>query len=63
MGVFELLRLTEEVKQLLIDRVPHDELRARSIAGGMRPLRTEAARLVSEDVTTIAEVIRKIYLL
>jgi type IV pilus assembly protein PilB len=63
MGVFELLRLTEEVKQMLIDRVPHGELRARSIAGGMRPLRTEAARLVSEDVTTIAEVIRKIYLL
>ena len=36
-------------------------LRNLAIEQGMRPLRSEALRLVNEGVTTIAEIIRTVY--
>jgi type IV pilus assembly protein PilB len=62
-GVYELLTVTDEIKNLIVKDPTHDELRRMAISQGMRPLREEAIRLVGEDVTTIAEVIRSIYTL
>jgi type IV pilus assembly protein PilB len=60
-GVYELLKVTDEIKSLLVGHASHDELRTMAIRQGMRPMREEAIRLAGEDVTTISEVIRSIY--
>jgi type IV pilus assembly protein PilB len=62
-GVYELMRVTETIKQLVVRGASHDEIRETAIEQGMRTLRQEALSLVSQDVTTIAEVLRSIYVL
>lgn len=62
-GVYELLRITDDMKQLIVRNASHDRLMALAVKEGMRPLRGEAIRLVDEGVTTIAEVLRSIYML
>jgi type IV pilus assembly protein PilB len=62
-GVYELLRVTEEMKNLIVKDATHDELRRLAVAQGMKPLRDEAIRLVQNDVTTISEIVRSIYIL
>lgn len=61
-GVYELFRVGEAAKQMLVRNASREELRGLAIEQGMRPLRAEALRLVYEDVTTIAEVLRAIYI-
>ena len=61
--MYELLRITEEMKNLIVKDATHEEVRQLAIRQGMRPLRDEAIRLVTDDVTTIAEVLRSIYIL
>ncbi|MFE7227113.1 GspE/PulE family protein [Nocardioides sp. NPDC057577] len=60
-GVYELLAVTDEVRELLIDRAPHDEMRKLARSQGMRTLQEQAVRLVREGRTTAAEVMRSIY--
>ena len=62
-GVYELLRLTPEVKALVAGRATYEQVRELAVAQGMRTLREEAVRLVAEGVTTVAEVVRSIYVL
>src|SRR5579884_2744182 len=60
-GVYELLRITPEIKRLVVGWATQEELRRMAVSQGMRTLADEGIRLVTEDVTTIAEVIRGIY--
>lgn len=61
-GVYELMQVTEEMRQLIVEPHPsHDELRALAVKQGMRSLREQAVELVNQDVTTISEVVRTIY--
>jgi type IV pilus assembly protein PilB len=60
-GVYELLKLTPEIKRLIVGWATQDELRRLAQKQGMRTLREETIDLVAKDVTTIAEVIRSIY--
>ena len=63
-GVYELLAVTEEMRELLVRPSPsHDEMRRLAVRQGLVPLRDGGARLVHEDVTTIGEILRSIYLL
>jgi type IV pilus assembly protein PilB len=62
-GVYEFLRMTPEIRRLLVGWATQDELRRVAINQGMRTLRTEGLALVDQDVTTISEVIRSIYAL
>jgi type IV pilus assembly protein PilB len=62
-GVYELLRISDEIKKLIVRNAPHDEIRDQAEYEGMRTLREEAVRLVGEDVTTISEVMKTIYVL
>jgi type IV pilus assembly protein PilB len=62
-GVYELLRITPEIKRLVVGWATQDELRRLAERQGMRSLRTEAIDLVAQDVTTVSEVIRSIYAL
>jgi type IV pilus assembly protein PilB len=60
-GVYELLVVSEEVKDLVLARAPHAEVRRLAREQGLRTLQEEAVRLVEDEVTTIAEVLRSIY--
>jgi type IV pilus assembly protein PilB len=62
-GVYELLVMTPEIKRLVVGWATQEELRGLAVKQGMRTLRQEATSLVSQDVTTIAEVIRSVYTL
>ena len=62
-GVYEFLRMTPEIRRLLVGWATQDELRRVAINQGMRTLRTEGLALVDRNVTTISEVIRSIYAL
>jgi type IV pilus assembly protein PilB len=62
-GVYEYLRMTPEIRRLLVGWATQDELRRVAINQGMRTLRTEGLALVDQDITTISEVIRSIYAL
>ncbi|HWJ63497.1 MAG TPA: GspE/PulE family protein [Acidimicrobiales bacterium] len=62
-GVYEVLRVTDEMRDLVVRNAPVDEIRKLAIDQGMVPLRDQALRLVADDVTTIAEVMRTIYIL
>jgi type IV pilus assembly protein PilB len=60
-GVYELLRITQEMKQLLMRKANHDEIQELAIEQGMRSLRDGGIQLVADGVTTISEVIRSLY--
>lgn len=62
-GVYEVMRVTDRIKELIVTGGSRDQLRAAAIEDGMRPLVDEGIRLVSEDMTTITEVARSIYML
>ena len=62
-GAYELLVVTDEIKNLIVKDGTHEELRAMAMSQGMHPLREQATRLVTQDITTIAEVMRSIYTL
>ena len=60
-GVYELLLLTEEMRQLISQKARHEEIYQLAVRQGMRTLRDGGIRLVAGDVTTISEVLRNIY--
>ena len=60
-GVHELLPITDEVREMINDRVSHEDLRKVAQMQGMRTLQEEAMHLVGTGVTTLAEVMRSIY--
>jgi type IV pilus assembly protein PilB len=62
-GVYELLRMTPAMRSLVASGPGHAEVRDLALAEGTRTLRQEAVRLVEDGVTTIAEVVRGIYVL
>jgi type IV pilus assembly protein PilB len=62
-GVYELLRITPEIKRLVVGWATQEELRRLAVSQGMRTLQDEALSLIEQDVTTISEVVRAIYAL
>jgi type IV pilus assembly protein PilB len=60
-GVYEMMQVTDAVRELILDRASHDELRKLARSEGMRTLQEEAVRLVENGVTNLAEVLRSIY--
>ncbi|MDQ1709243.1 MAG: type pilus assembly protein PilB [Frankiaceae bacterium] len=62
-GVYELIVMSPELRQLVVERQSHQAIRAMAISQGTSTLSVEAARLVAAGVTTIAEIIRSIYTL
>ena len=60
-GIYELLRITPEIKRLVVGWATQEELRRMAVSQGMRTLQEEAIALVDNDVTTLSEVIRSLY--
>jgi type IV pilus assembly protein PilB len=61
-GVYEMMPITEAVRELILARAGHDEIRRTARQEGMRTLQEEAARLVADGVTTLTEILRSIYI-
>ena len=60
-GVYEMMPVSDAIREMIIDRASHDEIRKVARHEGMRTLQDEAARLVEAGVTNLAEVMRSIY--
>ena len=60
-GVYEMLVVSDEVRELIVDHAPHDQMRKLAKSQGMRTLQEQAAQLVTHGTTTAAEVMRSIY--
>jgi type IV pilus assembly protein PilB len=60
-GVYEVLRTSDELKALIVENAPHERIREVAVEQGMRPLAHQALQLVHHDVTTIPEIARTIY--
>jgi type IV pilus assembly protein PilB len=60
-GVYELLQITDTVRELIVSRATHHELRALAIEEGMRTMQEQAFELVVNGVTTVDDVIRSVY--
>jgi type IV pilus assembly protein PilB len=54
------MRVTDDIKQLIVERAPHETIRALAVEQGMRTLQDQALRLVTEDESTLAEVLRTV---
>jgi type IV pilus assembly protein PilB len=62
-GIYEVLPITDELKELIVRRASLAALREAAAAVGMRTLSNQAVDLVESNVTTIAEVLRTVYVL
>jgi type IV pilus assembly protein PilB len=62
-GVYELMPVTDAIRDLVVDRAPHEQIRKVARDEGMRTLQEEAGRLVEAGVTTLDEVLRSIYVI
>jgi type IV pilus assembly protein PilB len=60
-GVYELMPVTDAIRELIVDHAHQADIRKLAQAEGMRSLAEEAARLVAEGVTTLTEVLRSVY--
>ncbi|MEA3019755.1 MAG: type pilus assembly protein PilB [Actinomycetota bacterium] len=60
-GVYELLNVTEAIREQIVADAGSDVIMATARSEGMRTLQDEALRLVTEDVTTIEEAARTVF--
>ncbi|MEL7498090.1 MAG: ATPase, T2SS/T4P/T4SS family [Planctomycetota bacterium] len=58
LGIYELLMTTDDVRQMAHDRVSTWQIKKAAMAGGMKTLRDDGWRKVSEGKTSIEEVLR-----
>jgi type IV pilus assembly protein PilB len=57
-GLYEVMPLTDEIRQLTVERSSADEIRAVAIDQGMRSLREDGFEKVKTGITSITEVAR-----
>ncbi len=57
-GIFEILRVTEPIRNLIQRRVTTGTMKAEAVATGMRTLRQDGWRKVQAGVTSLGEVLR-----
>ncbi|WCO66840.1 GspE/PulE family protein [Iamia majanohamensis] len=60
-GVYEVLRMTDAIRELVIGRAQTEEIRRTAIDEGMSPMQERAVGLIDEGGTTVAEVMRTVY--
>jgi type IV pilus assembly protein PilB len=56
-----MMTVSEGIRELVLVRASHDEIRKLARYEGMTTLQEEGARLVESGVTTVAEVLRSVY--
>lgn len=58
LGIFEMLQLNNELRELAFNRASTSQLRKAAVAGGMRTLLEDGKRKIFRGVTTLEEVAR-----
>ena len=59
-GIFEVLDLTEEIKELIVDGKSSLEIRRKALEGNYRPLVVDGIRKVLNGYTTLEELNKKL---
>jgi len=60
-GIFELMTINSEIRDLIVKRAPLSEVRAAARAAGMKSLKEDGLSKVLEGITTIEEVMRVVF--
>jgi type IV pilus assembly protein PilB len=60
-GIFELMTINSEIRDLIVKRAPLSEVRAAARAAGMKSLKEDGLAKVLEGITTIEEVMRVVF--
>jgi type IV pilus assembly protein PilB len=60
-GVFELMLITDHLRELVLRKAPTHELRQAALEGGMMTLRQDAMQKILEGITTMEEALRVVY--
>ncbi|MEI7887901.1 MAG: ATPase, T2SS/T4P/T4SS family [Actinomycetes bacterium] len=60
-GVYELLQVTDLIREMIVARATHHELRAIAVEEGMRTMQEQAFGLVVDGMTTVEDVLRSVY--
>ncbi|NIA16958.1 MAG: hypothetical protein GWO86_01290 [Planctomycetes bacterium] len=57
-GIFEILRITEPIRELIHRRVPTAKLKATAVEQGMKTLRQDGWRKIQAGMTSVSEILR-----
>jgi type IV pilus assembly protein PilB len=57
-GLYEVLSMSDEIRDLTVERASADDIRKVAVGQGMRPLRVDGFEKVKNGITSIAEVAR-----
>jgi type IV pilus assembly protein PilB len=57
-GIHEVMLMSDEIRELTVERASSDQIRRVAIEQGMRPLREDGFEKVKQGVTSISEVAR-----
>jgi len=60
-GVFELLLITDHLRELILRKAPTHELRQEALEAGMVTLKQDAMQKILEGITTMEEALRVVY--
>ncbi len=59
LGLFELMILNDEMRDMILQNAPTDELRAKAVKFGMIPLRDYGLSFAYQGITTLDEIVRE----
>jgi general secretion pathway protein E len=57
-GIYELFRITDETRGLIVRKIPAGEIRRHAVAQGMVTLREDAWAKACAGLTTVEEILR-----
>jgi len=60
-GIFELMVVTDEIRELILKERPAHEIEEVAVSQGMVSLRQDAIQKVTQGITTIEEALSKVY--
>lgn len=60
-GIFEVMVVGDEIRRLIVEKAPTDEIRKAAVKSGMTTLRQDAVLKVLNGITTVEEINRVIY--
>jgi type IV pilus assembly protein PilB len=61
-GIFEILKVSDAIRHLIIERASEKELQAAAVREGMSPLRQSGIKKILQGMTTPEEVMREVFL-
>jgi type IV pilus assembly protein PilB len=57
-GIYEVMEISDEIRELTVERAAADEIKKVAVREGMRPLRLDGFEKVKHGITSISEVAR-----